>query len=400
MTKRRGHGDGAIDQRGENSWRLRYRVNGKRYTKTVQGTKTEAQKALRDLMHTGDTGEHVEPDKMTVGQWIEHWISIGCPGNKKRREVGQRALERYSELLRRHVVPTLGSTSLQRLRATQIDALYVQLSDRISARTAHHAHVVFGACLGVAARTRKLARNPMLEVAKVPSPAEADHGMVLEEDQLAELVRGFKGTSLFPIVAVAAYTGARRNEVLALQWNDLDAAHKTLRIVRAIEDTAKHKLRIKGPKTERGKRTIRIDDGLVDLLLAERDRYLRIAAGVPDGADVAVSLVKLPDDALIFPSPPAPGETFSFTKLRSPRGTTKEFSRKAKALGFPKLRFHDLRGTHETHLLDRGVSPAAVAARCGHDPVVMMRSYAKRTRRADNSAAEIIASLSGAALRG
>src|SRR5262249_29969507 len=155
--------------------------------------------------------------------------------------------------------------------------------------------------------------------------------------------------------------------------------------------TAKHKLRIKGPKTERGKRTIRIDDSLVELLVSERNRHLRIKAGVPDGAEVSLSLVTLPDDALMFPSPPASGETFSFTKLRSPRGTTKEFSRKAKPLGFPKLRLHDLRGTHETHLLDRGVSPAAVAARCGHDPVVMMRSYAKRTRKADDSAADIIA---------
>jgi hypothetical protein len=73
MTKKRGHGDGGIDARGENSWRLRYRVNGKRFVKTVHGTKSEAQKALRDLLHSGDTGAHVAPDRMTLGAWIEHW---------------------------------------------------------------------------------------------------------------------------------------------------------------------------------------------------------------------------------------------------------------------------------------------------------------------------------------
>ena len=155
---------------------------------------------------------------MTLGQWIEHWISIGCPGNKKRREVGQRTIERYAELLRRHVVPTLGSRPLQQLQATEIDALYVNLEGRISPRTAHHVHVVLGACVGAAARTRRLVRNPMLELAKVPSPGEADHGMVLEAGQLQALVQGFKGLSLFPIVAVAAFTGARRNEILALRW--------------------------------------------------------------------------------------------------------------------------------------------------------------------------------------
>ena len=48
------------------------------------------------------------------------------------------------------------------------------------------------------------------------------------------------------------------------------------------------------------------------------------------------------------PSPPAAGEGFSFAKLRNPDNVTKEFARKARALGFLKLRLHDLRGTHET----------------------------------------------------
>ena len=49
----------------------------------------------------------------------------------------------------------------------------------------------------------------MLELAKVPSPGESDHGMVLEADQLPVLVQGFKGSALFPIVATAAFTGAK-----------------------------------------------------------------------------------------------------------------------------------------------------------------------------------------------
>jgi integrase len=95
----------------------------------------------------------------------------------------------------------------------------------------------------------------MIELAKVPSPGEADHGMVLDAAQLQTLVQGFKGLSLFPIVAVAAFTGARRNEILALRWTDLDADKRTLRIERAVEETIEHGLQIKAPKTERGKRS-------------------------------------------------------------------------------------------------------------------------------------------------
>lgn len=59
-----------------------------------------------------------------------------------------------------------------------------------------------------------------------------------------------------------------------------------------------------------------------------------------------------------------------------------------------ELRLHDLRGTHETLLLDAGVPVHVVAARCGHDPAVLLRSYAKRTRKADRSAAGVIGSIS------
>lgn len=172
-----------------------------------------------------------------------------------------------------------------------------------------------------------------------------------------------------------------------------------MRIERAVEETAAHGLRIKGPKTERGKRTIKVDDDLIALLLTERDKHLRILAGVPDGADVDLSLVKLPEGALMFPRLPGRGESFSFTRLRTPRRVTSTFLRKATALGFPGLRLHDLRGTHETLLLDRGIPVHVVAARCGHDAAVLLRSYAKRTRKADDTAVEAIAALAGSVLK-
>ena len=131
---------------------------------------------------------------------------------------------------------------------------------------------------------------------------------------------------------------------------------------------------MKGPKTERGKRTITIDDDLVALLLAERERHLRIAAGVPDGVSVDLSLVKLPDGALMFPSHAGAGRELFLHQASQP-GQHHEAIRSARAkLGFPGLRLHDLRGTHETLLLDAGVPVHVVAARCGHDPAVLLRS--------------------------
>ena len=84
-------------------------------------------------------------------------------------------------------------------------------------RTCRHVHSVFNACLGAAARTRRILRNPMMDLASIPSPGEADHGAVLDAEQMRALVNGFRQSALFGIVATAAGTGARRSEILALQ---------------------------------------------------------------------------------------------------------------------------------------------------------------------------------------
>jgi len=406
MTERRDYGDGAIDERkrhsdGSATYRLRYYLDGKRFTRTVRGTRAEAKRELRRLVRSGDTGEHIAPDRITLAQWISQWVALlerkpdGEGIGRKRGLVNARTLERYEELLRLHVMPTLGTRSLQKITASEIDTLYVDLERELAPRTVHHVHVVLKACLNVAVRKGLISNNPAVK-AEAPSPGESDAGTVLDEQQLTALVQGFKGTPLYGIVATAAFTGARRNEVLALRWSDLSFEDKTLTITRALEETKKHGRGTKEPKTARGKRTIAIDDGIVAMFRTEHEKHLRIAAGVPDGAKVDLSLVKLADDALMFPG----GDGTDFTKLRDAHAVTRSFVQRARKLGFPKLRFHDLRGTHETLLLDAGVPVHVVAARCGHDPAVLLRSYAKRTKKADTRAADIIGAFSKSVLGG
>lgn len=214
MSKR-SHGDGGIDTRGENVHRLRYRVDGKRFSKTFHGSLGDARKELRRLIRSGDTGEHVDPIKLTVGAWIDQWIAAGAPGRKKER-VGQRTLERYEELLSVHVKPVIGNRRLQQLQPQEIDKLYSNMAEAaaIAPRTQHHVHVVLGACLGTATRKGLLVANPMLRVEQIPSvkpvpietaaDADADDdqddiGEGLTEAELAALISGFKSSSIFPI---------------------------------------------------------------------------------------------------------------------------------------------------------------------------------------------------------
>jgi integrase len=390
MTKRGRYGDGSIDQRGENIWRVRYRVGGKRFAKTITGPKADARKALRELLKAADDNTHVEPDKVTFGQWVERWLAAGAPG-RRQRSVGRRTLIRYAQILRLHVLPVLGDRPLQQIRADEIDTLYLKLQGK-----AHFAHVVLGSCIASAVRQRVMAANPMQYLGKVPAAGEHDHGIALDPEQARKLVAGFRGHPLHLLVVTALATGARRNELLALRWTDLDVAAKTLRIERSLERTTGNSA-IKAPKTSRGVRTISIDEELLALLLTEKERYLRIEAGVPEGASVNLGLIRLPEGALIFPGSPKEGG-FSFTVRRHPDTVTKAFCRVARKLGFPKLRFHDLRGTAITRMLTAGIPPHIVAKRHGHDAATMLRSYAKALPQDDAHAAAVMAEMLKGAL--
>ncbi|HWE72585.1 MAG TPA: site-specific integrase [Stellaceae bacterium] len=391
----RGHGEGSVRERSPGKWELRYRYRDEQdisrlATKTVKAAdRADALKQLRASLGSVDDGSHVPPGEITVVKWIERWLS-GI-------EVDPRTAERYGQLLRLHVVPTLGTKRLQALRASDLDALYASLKGKISDRTRHHVHVVLGTCLRAAVRKDMLARNPVANATppRVQRKVDGeDVGIALSKEQLTKLAGAFRGHPLSLFVATAIGIGARRNELLALRWSDFDAAAKTLRIARAVTEPKEGSQRVrkvKAPKTATGLRTVTLDDGLVAALTAERAHHQRLLAGLPADGDVDLSLIKLPAGALIFPAVEK-----GLSVLRDANAVTRTFERSArKALGFPKLRLHDLRHTHGSRLIAAGLPITVIAARLGHTPEVLLRIYAHELKAAEEqrTVADAIAAL-------
>ncbi|KRR26486.1 hypothetical protein CQ14_03085 [Bradyrhizobium lablabi] len=375
---KRSHGDGSIQKRGENSWRLRYYVGDVRHSLTFRGTRKEAADKLRSLLADAGKGVHVAPDKRTLSQWADDWIAL------KTAERQHKTVARYEDLLKKHVLPRLGERPLQQIKPIEIQKLYAEMT-ALAPRTRHHVATVLKACLQAAVDIGKLLQVSPAAAIKKPSAGESDIGQALEQEKITTLVDGFRGSTLFDFAFLMAFTGMRRGEALALRWSNFNPTAKTLRVESALEYTKKHGLQFKEPKSERGKRTIVLDDTLVALLLTMRARHQRLVAGAPDGVDVDLSLVRIPDDWLMFPTPDGqPNEP------RHPDSITKQFTKRAKKiLGF-SIRLHDLRVSHGTWLLDQGTPVHVVAKRLGHDPSVLLKVYAKRTSSSDESAAEKI----------
>lgn len=401
--EKRGHNEGSIEKR-DGRFRLRYRVNGKKQSETMAPgtTMKEARAKLTSLTDAANKGTAVENNQMTVTQWIDQWLLVGAPGSRLKKIVSERTKDRYRELLDTHVKPEIGDKKIQKLTSTDIDALYTAIRTKVSgktkrvlsATTQHHIHIVLGAAINAAIRKKILHTNPIKDADVVPK-ADPRDGIALDEEQLGKLIVGFRNKSpaLYPLIALVASTGLRRNEALALRWTDLDADKNTLRIERAWEPTKAHGLQLKDPKTKLGKRTIDLNAATVAMLVNHRAMYQRIVAGVPEGTDVDLALVRLPKDALMFPADPLGSKDIDFDKPRDPRNTTKEFRRVATLLGFPEFWFHNMRHTHATHLLDRGVPVHRVAKRIGEDAATLLKVYAKLTKNKNDAMVDAVNAL-------
>jgi integrase len=268
----------------------------------------------------------------------------------------------------------------------RINELYRQLEEGgLHPSTVHYVHVVLGSCLKAAARINTIARNPVVN-ASPPKVNSQSGGRALTQLELDRLLKAFEGDPLFLIVTLAAGMGARINELLALEWAIVNWEAKSLGIAIALKPTSIG-LQRGTPKTERSRRTIRLDDGLVALLKREKGRQ-EAEQRTPRGMEGVTTLrALLPSDALIFPASP-----ISPAGARRHGLISKAFAAGAAQAGFSGLRFHDLRHTHATLLLQAGVPVAAVSACLGHaNAAITLGIYSRSTSDAEAAAGALLA---------
>ncbi len=375
--------DANIDKHGS-GWRIRYTHEGRRYTVTVNGDKAGARAKWNEIKTQIDKGAHTAPSALTFAGWVPQFVALV---EAKRKNA--RTAEYYTHKLK-YALNAFGGQLLQKITPSDIDKLTGDLKGKVSEGTRRHVFVAAKACLSAAVRKGHIDSNPAARAEGVDVD-EVDVGDTLPREKFADFLKGFQGNALESIVTVALHTGARRNEILAIRHSDIDYKAGVLRIARSVERTKKHGTRFKTPKSGKA-RELTIDVELLALFRREREALARFIAGVSADADVDLSLVKLPPDALVFWSN---RDVRDFAKPRNDADVSRNFREEATKLGYPRLRFHDLRGSHETALLDAGVPVHVVAARCGHSAAMLLKTYAERTQSADAKAADAMAAIFG-----
>ncbi len=335
---------GHIRERSPGSFELRYSLgsdpaSGKRKitTTTVRGTKKDADKELRRLLRSLDTGEHVDPNRITVREWLSTWLDA------IRAEVAPKSSERYGEIVNNYLAPALGNLALAKLAPVHIQTAYngwVTAGRRdgkpggLSPMTRRHIHRILSSALSRAAEQQLISRNPCDAFKKRLPKIEHREIATLTAEQSQRLLSAIRHTRVYWPVLIALATGMRRGEILALRWRNVDLDRASLRVTETLEQT-KAGLRVKAPKSGKAR------------------------------------VITLPG--------------FAIEELRRLKRQ-------------PRLRFHDLRHTHATQLLLAGVHPKIAQERLGHSTIAVtldLYSHVTPTMQED-AAARIDAAFRGA----
>jgi integrase len=322
----------------------------KRRWHSFRGTKREAQVECARLISELQKGTNVDTTRITVAAFFERWIE------HMQGQVSPRSHERYAELCRKNLAPLLGGLTLTKLQPAHISAAYAKAlasgrrdgSGGLSARTVVHMHRVLREALQQAVRWQMLPRNPA-DACKPPR-VERKPMQTYDLAQTAELLAAIRGTRFFIPVVFAVLCGLRRGEIAALRWGQVDLEKGQLAVVQSAEQT-RAGVRYKDPKSGRT-RTIALSGIVVEELRAHRikqaQELLRLGLRATDAPFVC---------------------TREDGQPLQPLTLTHDWDRKLAKTALPRIRFHDLRHAHATHLLSSGVHPKVASERLGHSKI-------------------------------
>ena len=338
---------GSIVQRGS-SFRVMvsFTQNGKRQqiTKTASSIR-QAQKLRTELLAEVNHGTYHKPSKETVSDFIQKWITSHKPN------ITARSFERYSGIIRVHIIPAVGNIPLCQLAPEQIQMLYNQKIDAgLSPRSVKYIHVVLHKALQTALKWHKISVNPADSI-DLPK-AHHTEMQVWNESEVIKFLKTAATTPYHCLFYLALYTGARRGELLALRWQDCDLIGGQISISRAVHHV-KGEYTFSQPKTEKSRRTIALPPSATIILRQLRESTEQLRSTFPQTVS---------DSDLIFT------RTFDGKPLR-PNTVSRAWERIAGTAGIKTIRFHDARHTHVSLMLKLGVPLKVISERLGHSSI-------------------------------
>ncbi|MEU8842974.1 tyrosine-type recombinase/integrase [Streptomyces roseus] len=369
--KARAHGEGTIYQRNDGRWEAAGYVlaaDGSRKRVRVYGTtRREAADKLTEKIADSNRGLPVASADSTVGDYLTYWLN-GVAVHRLRENTHTR----YATCVRLHLIPGLGTkkvarltpkdvrTFLDRLRTTcqccaqgldterkRCCALGECCQKRLSPLTVTYVHSVLKSALEHAVREDELPRNVARNVqSTAPRPRRFRPLTAAEARQLLQAARADRLHALYEL---ALRAGLRKGELLGLHWEDLDLNAGTATIRRSLQRTRTGGLTHLPTKTRASERRIALPTECIHSLKEHEERQGRERGEAGAGWK---------DSDLVFTTPTG-------TPL-DPANLTRRFRSFLNRAGLRHIRFHDLRHSTATLLLEQGVDLIVIKELLGH----------------------------------
>ena len=243
----------------------------------------------------------------SVEAFLNSWIEA------TQDRLAPRTAERYASIVKLHIVPIVGNVKLRRLDTGALRKIYkaVRKDRGLSDQTCLHVHRALHTALQYGVREERILNENVVGRVKAPT-VERRERAPLNREQIRILMAAARGTRLEVPITLAALTGLRRGELLALRWQHVDLDKGSLFVAASLEHSraTSGRVRFKGPKSKTSRRVIPLAPECATLLRSHK------AAQEQEKGLAAYLYV---DNDLVFPNPdgcPWPPDTFT-TQFRS-----------------------------------------------------------------------------------
>jgi integrase len=352
---KRGNNEGSIFKKTNGQWRAQISIDGRRLSLTAS-TRAECHDWLMKKLTQIDHGMKFEGQNLTLGAYLKEWI--GIKKNALRLKTGFQ----YEQLITAHIVPMLGKVKLKDLSMRVVNQFYESMLNKdIGISTIHYSHRVLHAALEQAVKDGIIGRNPA-HGATVPR-LQYKEMKILNDQQVGIFLVAASNSRNKAVYHLALTTGMRLSELRGLSWSDVDWINGIIKVNRQIQDIPGKGTSSGAPKTFAGTRTILLGEMSLNVLREQRQRLDEEKSKLGDSWK---------EKDLIFPS--NIGTAFSVSNLR------KDFNEVLQSANLPRIRFHDLRHTAASLMLNHGVPVLVVSKILGHSsPSVTLNIYAHST---------------------